>query len=49
MKYNVLPVYVMCPLITRNKHRLLHNIPYYIHSVLAKETCLSVYSLCVHM
>ena len=48
-KYNVLTVYVMCPLITRNKRRLLHNITHYIHSVLSWETCLSVYSWCVHM
>ena len=29
MKYNVLRVYVMCPLITRNKRRLFHNITHY--------------------
>ena len=49
MKYNILTVYVMCPLITRNKRWLLNNITHYIHSVLARETCLSVYRSCVHM
>ena len=51
LKYNVLTVYVMCPLITRN------NVGYFIIShikiictvLLARETCLSVYSSCVHM
>ena len=44
-KYNVLTVYVMCPLITRNKRRLLpllHNITLYTQCTLMGDMSVSV-------